>query len=92
MHQQRDFTERELMNDLLLSEKQVSSAYNTGITETSCTELRKNLTTCLTGTQEMQYDVFDAMNKRGWYPTKQAPAPEVQAAKTKFKQEKNQIQ
>lgn len=92
MHQQGSFTEQELMNDLLLSEKQVSSAYNTGITESSCTQLRQNLTTCLTGTQEMQFQVFDAMQKRGWYPTKQAPAQEIQAAKTKFSQEQNQIQ
>ncbi|QUH24859.1 spore coat protein [Serpentinicella alkaliphila] len=85
------FSEKELMNDLIASEKQVTSAYNTGITETSCPNLRQELTKCLTETQEIQYQLFDAMKQRGWYQTKQAQQQDVQSAKTKYQQMKTEL-
>ncbi|SDJ95130.1 spore coat protein [Natronincola ferrireducens] len=89
---QASFTEKELMNDLLASEKQVTSAYNVGITETSCPNLRQHLTSCLNDSQHIQYNIFNAMQQRGWYQTKQAPAQDVQNAKTKYNQMKNDLQ
>ncbi|MDR5658580.1 spore coat protein [Serpentinicella sp. ANB-PHB4] len=86
-----NFSEKELMNDLLASEKQVTSAYNTGITESSCTNLRQQLTQCLNETQEIQYQLFNAMQQRGWYATKQAQSQDVQSAKTKYQQMKNEL-
>lgn len=85
------FTEKELMNDLIASEKQVTSAYNTGITEASCSNLRQELTKCLTETQEIQYELFNAMKQRGWYQTKQAQQQDVQSAKTKYQQLKTEL-
>lgn len=85
------FNEQELMNDLLTSEKQIISAYNTGITETSCTNLRQQLTQCLTNTQEIQYQIFDSMQQRGWYKTKPAASQDVQDAKTKYNQMKSEL-
>ncbi|SES87624.1 Coat F domain-containing protein [Natronincola peptidivorans] len=89
---QASFSEKELMNDLIASEKQVTSAYNVGITEASCSNLRQHLTKCLNESQEIQYQIFNAMEKRGWYQTKQAQAQDVQNAKTKYTQMKNQLQ
>lgn len=86
------FTEKELMNDLLTSEKQVTSAYNVGITEASCPNLRQHLTKCLTDTQEIQYQIFNAMKQRGWYQTKPAQSQDVQSAKTKYNQMKSELQ
>lgn len=86
------FSEKDLMNDLLTSEKQVISAYNTGITEASCPNLRQHLTKCLTDTQEIQYQIFNAMKQRGWYETKPAPSQDVQNAKTKYNQMKSELQ
>ncbi|ABR47126.1 Coat F domain protein [Alkaliphilus metalliredigens QYMF] len=92
MTHQKSFTEKELMNDLLASEKQVTSAYNTGITESSCSNLRQHLTKCLTDSQEIQYQIFNSMSQRGWYPTKEAQSQDVQSAKTKYNQMKNELQ
>ncbi|WP_026478924.1 spore coat protein [Alkaliphilus transvaalensis] len=92
MTHQRSLSEKELMNDLLASEKQVCSAYNTGITEASCQNLRQHLTSCLNDTQNIQYQIFDAMQQRGWYQTKKAQTQDVQSAKTKYNQEQNQLQ
>lgn len=77
----KQLSEKELMQDLLTSEKQVITAYSTGITETSCQNLRNTLVKNFECVQDVQYQVFDAMSKKGWYPTKDAPAQDVQEAK-----------
>jgi len=89
---QRSFSEKELMHDLLASAKQVCSAYNVGITEASCTNLRQHLTNCLNDTQQIEYQIFDAMKQRGWYQIKKAQSQDVQNAKTKFQQMQGDLQ
>lgn len=81
-----NLTEKELMQDVLTSEKQVISAYSTGITETSCQNLRNVLVDNFTKTQDIQYKVFDAMRQKGWYPTKDAPDADVQEIKNQSNQ------
>lgn len=81
MNTQANFTEKELMQDLLTSEKQVISAYSTGITESSCENLRNTLVTNFEKAQDVQYKVFDSMRQKGWYPTKDAVDADVQQAK-----------
>lgn len=89
---QNTLSEKEIMHDLLASEKQVCSAYNVGITESSCNKLRKHLTNCLEDSQQIQMEIFEAMQRRGWYETKKAQPQDVQNAKTKFAQEQQQLQ
>ena len=91
MHTDRSMSEQDIMNDLLAMEKQISSAYNTGITEASCQNLRQTLTDALVGTQQMQFSVFDTMRKQGWYQTKDAPDQDVNNAKNKYGNIKNQL-
>ena len=69
--------DKELTHDLLSSEKQVISSYSTGITESSCANLRNTLMTNFKSSQDLQYKVFDSMKTKGWYPTKDAPSSEV---------------
>ncbi|WP_102398885.1 spore coat protein [Haloimpatiens massiliensis] len=83
MTNQPSFTEQELMQDILATEKQVISAYSTGITESSCPNLRNVLVDNFSRTQDIQYKVYDAMRQKGWYPTKDAQDNEVQQAKSK---------
>lgn len=78
--------EKELMQDLLTSEKQVISAYSTGITETSCVNLRSTLVNNFKNAQDVQYKIFDTMRQKGWYPTKDAQATEVQQLKDQSNQ------
>ena len=86
MESNGNFTEKEMMEDLLATEKQVISSYSTGITETSCTNLRNTLVNNFRSAQDIQYKVFDAMKQRGWYSTKDAPENEVQQFKTEVTQ------
>ena len=74
-------SEKDLMQDLLATEKQTISAYSTGITESSCENLRNTLIDNFRSGQSVQYKVFDAMRQKGWYPTTDAPDNEVQQLK-----------
>lgn len=78
--------EKEMMQDLLTTEKQVISAYSTGITESSCPNLRNTLVNNFKSAQDIQYKVFDAMKQKGWYTSKDAPANEVQQLKNEANQ------
>lgn len=89
---QGSFTEQELINDILATEKQVISAYSTGITETSCPNLRNTLVNNFTKTQDVQYKVFHAMEQKGWYPTDDAPTDKVEQAKQKAQELCNKLQ
>lgn len=81
-----NLSEQELMNDILATEKQVISAYSTGITESSCPNLRDTLVNNFKTSQNIQYKVFDAMKQKGWYKTEDAPTNKVQEAKQKATQ------
>ena len=84
-------SEKDLMQDLLATEKQVISAYSTGITESSCENLRSTLIDNFKNNQTIQYKLFDAMKQKGWYPTKDAPDNEVQQLKNDAMQMMNEL-
>ena len=83
--------EKDLMQDLLASEKQTISAYSTGITETSCQNLRNTLVNNFKNAQDIQYKIFDAMKQKGWYTTKDAQDNEVQQLKNESTQMMNEL-
>jgi spore coat protein F len=78
--------EKEMMEDLLATEKQVISAYSTGITETSCKNLRNTLVNNFKNVQDIQFRVFDSLKQKGWYTTKDAPDNDVMQVKNESNQ------
>ncbi|WP_315121042.1 spore coat protein [uncultured Clostridium sp.] len=91
MHNTPNLSEKDLMDDLLATEKQTISAYSTGITETSCPNLRTVLLNNFKNAENTQYQVFDAMKQKGWYQTKDAPDNEVQQIKSKTTQMQQEL-
>jgi len=87
----QQLTEQEILNDMLLQEKHMSSAYTTYVTEASCPNLRSLLTQNLTDIFNEQYQVFDTMRQKGMYQVKDAQTNEVQMAKQKFQQMSQQM-
>ncbi len=74
-------SEKELLTDLLHTEKDMTKTYADNCTETSSPELRRMLIKHMTECSEDQLAVFDEMHKRNMYPTKLAQQQEVQTAK-----------
>ena len=79
------------MEDLLEQEKYLIHNYGTFIPEASCPQLRQVLTQNFTECVQNQYTIFDQMNQLGWYPTKDAPVADVNAAREKFQQMQQQL-
>jgi spore coat protein F len=91
MQQQPNMSEQDLLNDMLETEKSLISSYSTYISEASCPNLRRVLSSSFTETTEDQFEVFDNMRKKGYYQTKDAQDQEVQQAKQKFGQMKSEL-
>lgn len=85
------FNDKELMNDLLMSEKQITSYYNTGITESASISFRDTLNTCINNIQNCQFEILDAMNQRGWHQIKEANSNDIENAKIKFSKLFNEL-
>lgn len=78
------FSEREIINDVLSSEKQMITAYGTYLAESTCENLRSELMKIINDKQQIQYQVFDLMRQKGWYQVKNANMNDVQNATQKF--------
>ncbi|MCO1601906.1 spore coat protein [Desulfosporosinus nitroreducens] len=81
---QNTLSEQEILTDLLTSEKHTASSINTFITESTCANLRQNLKDILTEEHSIHENLYNVMNQKGWYPTSDAQAQEVQKTKDKF--------
>lgn len=83
--------DQERMEDMLAQEKYLISAYSTFIPEATCPELRQVLNANFSGCVNNQHAIFDKMAQLGWYPPKAAPQPEIDTARQKFQQMKQQL-
>lgn len=67
MYFNKSLTEKELLMDLMSSEKQLSSLYNNALVESPCPVLREIYSQCLSNAQSVQFSLFDVTEKRGWH-------------------------
>jgi len=86
-----NLTDQDRLEDMLSQEKYLIGAYSTFIPEATCPQLRQVLTANLNDCAQNQYAIFDQMNQMGMYPVKPAPAQEIDAARQKFAQLKQQM-
>ena len=84
-------TEQDLMEDLLTGEKYLIGSYSTFIPEAVCPQLKSILTDNFNGCVLNQTEIFDKMNQLGWYAAKNALKPEIEAARQKYQQMKQNI-
>ncbi|MDR1735379.1 MAG: spore coat protein [Oscillospiraceae bacterium] len=76
--------DKEVITDMLSSQKFLTSTYNTYSGECMDQNLRMDMLDILKDEHNIQNDLFNTMNSRGWYPTKNAPAKEITATLNKF--------
>ena len=85
MNQHPNLSEQELLNDLLNQEKQMITSYATFLTEASCHNLRKLLSSNLSQTSHDQFQVFEQMREKGYYQGNDASDQEVLKVKSTYK-------
>ena len=76
--------ERDILDDVLTSQKNMTGTYNTCANECATPSIRDSLVDILTEEHQIQADVFNEMSKRGWYPVQQAEQQKIQHAKQKY--------
>lgn len=81
---QNNITDKEIMEDILSSQKLVTSTYNTYLNECVNQQLRTDFLNILREEHNIQQSVYDQMKMRGWYNPEQAEQQKVSAAYTKF--------
>ena len=78
------FTDREIMDDILTSQKHISGSYNTYSNECVNQQLQNDMLNILKEEHSIQFTVFEEMQKRGWYRPGAAQAQMINETKTKF--------
>ena len=84
MNNNAKMQEKELMDDVLASQKFISGNYNDYANECATQNIRDEFIRILNEEHKIQADVFDVMKKRGWYPTPAAEQQKIQQAKQKY--------
>lgn len=80
----RNWSDREIMDDVLTSQKHITGVYNTFSNECVNQQLQADMMSILKEEHNMQFDVFSDMQKRGWYSPAAAEQQKVTEAKSKF--------
>lgn len=63
-------TDKDILTDMLMTEKYVSNHYETAIMECANENVRNTLRHLQDEEQQHAKTIFDAMNQRGWYNPK----------------------
>ncbi len=79
--------EKDMMNDVLASQKFITDTYNTFTNECATPDVRDEFLRLLSEEHQIQAEVFDLMKQRGWY---QAPAADQQKVSQAKQQYQNQ--
>ncbi len=83
--------EKDALQDMLESEKQLMTIYTTALFEGSTKSMRKNFSTNLLGVAENQYCIYTQMNTRGYYEPKPANKNLIDEANATYKKQKNAL-
>ena len=89
MNQLNGMCEREILDDILSSQKMITGLYNTSANECAAPVIRDEFLSILSEEHQMQAEVFDEMQKRGWYPVPAAEQQKIAQAKDVYKRQQS---
>ena len=78
------FADKEILGDVLSTQKFITGNYNTYANECSCEALKTEFVDLLNEEHQMQHAAFVEMQKRGWYQTEPADQNKISQAKQKY--------
>lgn len=78
------YTDKEVLQDALCTQKASTSLYNMGANECVNSTLRDTMMDLLNKEHKIQFDVFNTMHDKGYYPTPEADTNKIAQAKQKF--------
>ena len=76
--------EKDILQDMLSSQKQIESNYNLFAGECEHTNLRDTFLGILADEHGIQTELFDELHNRGWYAVQAADTAQINAVRQKF--------
>ena len=83
------FGDREMMDDALSAQKHITGQYNSFANECSSPALMSEFMNILNEEHQIQHEIFDDMQKRGWYAPEKADTMKVEQCRSKFQNQNN---
>ncbi len=83
--------EKDTLQDMLESEKQLMQLYTVALFEGSTKAVRKNFSANYLGVAENQYCIYTNMQSRGYYEPQPAVKSMIDEANETFKKQKKQL-
>lgn len=77
-------TDKEIVEDMILSQKMIATAYNTFANECVNQQLRADFLNILRDEHNIQQSVYEQMQKRGWVSTSSAEKEKIDTVYSKF--------
>ncbi len=84
MNMNSNLTDREIMDDILTSQKHITGVYNSFSNECVNQKLQDDMMKILKEEHSIQFSVFGEMQKKGWYSPCAAQPQMIDETKTKF--------
>lgn len=84
MAAKQNMTDREYMDDILLTSKTMSSLYHYAVQESPTESVHNEFKTILNQSLDMQHSIYNIMEQKGWYTASPAPEQQINQVKTKF--------
>ena len=84
MQEQTMYGDKEILADALASQKDTTKMYNMVANECANPQLRTMIMDMLNQEHDMQFDVFQDMSTRGFYPVTPATQGKINACKKTF--------
>ena len=76
--------EKDILEDMLTSQKQITFNYNLFAGECEHTNLRDTFLGILADEHGIQTELFDELHNRGWYTVQAADTAQINAVRQKF--------
>ena len=76
--------DKNLMESLLLTTKGVGDLYLHGSIEASTAKVRNVFDSSLSRTLQIQKQIYDKMQEKGWYPTQNVEQSKINQTKQKY--------
>ncbi|MDR1619081.1 MAG: spore coat protein [Clostridiales bacterium] len=82
--QNGNFSDKEVLHDALTAQKGVTGLFNTFSNEVVCPNLHKVMLDILNDEHAIQFEVFNDMHGRGFYPTPAAQQDKINQTKKQY--------
>lgn len=83
--------DEDILNDIMLSEKNISNSYSVAMNEMSNKYLYKEVMSIFEDTKDMARDIYNLMFSKGWYSITQEDEKNIEKSYTKYSKKLSEL-